>query len=156
MNERAVLVATDSSYVMFAKGSQVVAWLLRRMWGHRRGFLKWGWRGGFQSVCVCADGSDGERKARVGTVWPWCSLGCGWGMRPQQGCYSIWGAVGTAPCEAPAFSTVVCRAARRGGREGREHGQEAGVGSPRRPLGPVQLFHPLLLPPAQALDTPVS
>ena len=34
VHERAVLVATDSSYVMFAKGSQVVAWLLRRMWGH--------------------------------------------------------------------------------------------------------------------------
>lgn len=53
MNEKAVLVAIDSSYVMFAKGSQVVAWLLRRMWGHRRGFLKWGRRGGFQSVFVC-------------------------------------------------------------------------------------------------------
>lgn len=55
----------------FAKGSQVVAWELRRMWGHRKGFLKWGG----SRVCLCVDGSDRKRKGWVGAGRLWCSSG---------------------------------------------------------------------------------
>lgn len=132
----------------FAKGSQVVAWDLRRMWGHRKGFLK---QGVLECVCVLM-GVTGREKAGWGQAGSGAVQGSEWGVGHQQGGCSVQGAVGAAPFEANFLSGV-------GGRWERwqrrgEHGQWAGGASPKRPLGPFQLFHPLLLPPPQGFRRP--